>query len=173
MRKIILSNSLAGYEDGIEIIARKLCHEYVISETPDLSGINILTFEEAKSNSEFGVFAEGKGNDERWHIIFRTTEGGYIICGDRKVDCIHALLKCLDRYDEDLKEYNVSRFNRLYENFDDFYGGFARAADDFDLEIHMIDTVRAGVENFEINTLYDDIPIQIREREQKNDVPRT
>jgi len=170
VRKIILSKSLAGYEDGIEIISRKLGHEYKICKAPDFTNINILTFEEAKSNSEFGVFAEGKGNDERWHIIFRTTEGGYIICGDRKVDCIHALLKCLDRYDEDLKEYNVSRFNRLYENFDDFYGGFARAADDFDLEIHMIDTVRAGVENFEINTLYDDIPIQIREREQKNDV---
>ncbi len=170
MRKIILSEALASYKDGIEIIARKLGHEYEISSDADYSCINVCTLEEAKKNAEFASFAAGKGEDVRWHIIYKTTQGGYIVCGDRKVDVIHAILKCLDRYDEDTKEYNVSRFNRLYENFDDFYGGFARAADDFDLEIHMLDTVRAGVENFEINTLYDDIPIQIREREHKNDV---
>ena len=113
MKKITLLSSLANYEDGIELIARKLGHEYIISNEFDLGAINVCTIDEAKKNSEFNLFAERKGKDERWHIIFKTSEGGYIICGDRKVDAIHALLKCLDRYDEDIKEYNVSRFNRL------------------------------------------------------------
>lgn len=170
MKKINLSQTLNSYEDGIELICRKLGHTYSVSNEIDPSAINLCTMQEASAIKEFSSFAKDKGNDKRWHIIYKTSENGYIICGDRKIDVIHGLLKALDRYDEDTKEYNVSRFNRLYENFDDFYGGFARAGDDFDLEIHMIDTVRAGVESFEINTLYDDIPIQIREREHKNDV---
>lgn len=170
MLKINLLNSLANYEDGIELISRKLGVEYEISDSFALEQINICTIEEALENEEFSAFFKGSKNDKRWHAIYKTKEGGFIVCGDRKIDCMHALLKVIDRKDEDIKEYNVSRFNRLYENFDDFYSGFARAADDFDLEVHMIDTVRAGVESFEINVLYDDIPIQIREREHKNDV---
>lgn len=170
MKKIILSSALSSYEDGIEIIARKLGLTYSVSSNADYSVVNIVTLDEALNNDEFRAFANPDANHVRWHYIFKTKEGGYIVCGDRKIDTIHGLLKALDRYDENTREYNVSRFNRLYENFDDFYGGFARAGDDFDLEIHMIDTVRVGVESFEINTLYDDIPIQIREREHKNDV---
>ena len=169
MAIINLSKSLSMYEDGIELISRKLGHQYTISEGIDENSINILKLEEAKANKDFADFINDV-NDERWHAIFKLSEGGFIVCGDRKIDCMHALLKVLDRADEDLKEYNVSKFKRLYENFDDFYGGFARAADDFDLEIHMIDTVRAGVESFEVNTLYDDIPIQVRERGHKDDV---
>ena len=168
MLKINLSKALSSYEDGIELISRKLGLEYEISSSIKEGVINICTLEEAKSNKEFADFV--KEVSERWHVIYKTSDGGFIICGDRKLDCIHALLKVIDRADEDIKEYNVSKFKRLYENFDDFYGGFARAGDDFDLEIHMIDTVRAGVESFEVNVLYDDIPIQVRERGHKDDV---
>ena len=170
MLKIILNSDLSAYEDGIELISRKMNLEYENSNMPDYSCINLCTVDTAIKNSDFAAFAKGKCNAKKWHIIYKTKEGGFIICGDRKVDVMHALLKVLDRSSENIKEYNVSRFNRLYENFDDFYGGFARAADDFDLEVHMIDTVRTGVENFEINVLYDDIPVQVREREHKNDV---
>lgn len=169
MSQIKLSK-LLNYEDGLKLICEKLGHEYEIAENLDDKVINICTLSEAKGNKEFASFIKDKAYGERWHSIFKTPQGGFIICGDRKIDCMHALLKVLDRQDEDIKEYNISSFNRLYENFDDFYGGFARAADDFDLEIHMIDTVRAGVESFEVNTLYDDIPIQVRERGHKDDV---
>ena len=170
MKNIILDKALKSYENGVQLICRKLGLDYEISDTMNTCFINITTLDNGRKNPNFAAFMEGKGNAERWHAIYKTAEGGFIICGDRKIDCLHALLKVLDRFEEDIKEYNVSRFNRLYENFDDFYSGFARAADDFDLELHMIDTVRAGVESFEINILYDDIPIQIREREHKNDV---
>lgn len=170
MNKIILDKALTSYESGVRLICKKLGLTYEISDALLPGYVNICTLENGKKYSDFAAFMDKKGNAERWHAIYKTKEDGFLICGDRKIDCLHALLKVLDRFEEDIKEYNVSRFNRLYENFDDFYSGFARAADDFDLELHMIDTVRAGVESFEINTLYDDIPIQIREREHKNDV---
>ncbi len=170
MKKILLDKALSHYEDGISLIAGKMQLEYAIADAPDYGCINICTPAFAESCEKLVSLLEGHAGEQRWHAICKTAEGGFVICGERKWDCLHALLKVLDRYDEEICEFNVSRFDRLYENFDDFYGGFARAADDFDLVTHMIDTVRTGVENFEINTLYDDIPIQIREREHKNDV---
>ena len=170
MLKIKLCASLSEYEDGVALISKKLGSEYCVSENIDTGVINICSLEEAKGIDGVLSLLPDKENDERWHLIYKTDDGGYIICGDRKLDCLHALLKVIDMPDACLREYNVSRFNRLYENFDDFYGGFARAADDFDLELHMIDAVRTGVESFEINTLYDDIPIQVRERAHQNDV---
>ncbi len=170
MLKINLSKSLSDYSDGIELISRKLGFQYRVSSDIDTAIINICTEEEAKTIPSVAEFLSDKGQNDRYHLIYKLDEGGYIICGQRKIDCLHALLKVADMPEAVLREYNVSRFDRLYENFDDFYGGFARAADDFDLEIHMIDAVRTGVESFEINTLYDDIPIQVRERAHQNDV---
>ena len=57
----------------------------------------------------------------------------------------------LPKREEKVREYRVPAFKRYFENYDDLSFAFARAADDFDLEIHMIDMVRVGVENFEIN----------------------
>ena len=175
MKTIYVSNRMRGITSGLDIICRKLNLTYEISENPDFSGINICSPEEIakspiKSAVEFLQFLSKNDLQRRWNCIYKTDEGGFILCGDRKIDIFFALLKALDHFDEELREINVSRFDRLYENFDDFYSGFARAADDFDLEVHMIDLVRSGIECFEINTLYDDIPIQIREREHKNDV---
>ena len=180
MKKIILHQNLATFTSGLDLICRNMELEYIISDTLDFNGINICPVETVQhmpiqqefvqTQQTFVDYMQGKEFLPHWHCIYKLPQGGFIICGDRKIDVFHALLKALDRYDEDIHEFNISRFNRLYENFDDFYSGFARAADDFNLEVHMIDLVRAGVENFEINTLYDDIPIQIREREHPNDV---
>lgn len=170
MKNIVLSESLENYASGLDIICKVTKSEYEISSAPDFAKINILTLEEVRKLEEFNKIQNFNSDSCRWHIILSTSSGGYIICGDRKLDCFHALLKVFDRFGEQMCEYNVSRFKRLYENFDDFYGGFTRAADDFDLELHMVDTVRTGVECFEINTLYDDIPVQVRERKIHNDV---
>lgn len=180
MKKIILHQDLTTFTSGLDLICRNMGLEYCISDTLDFSCINIcpveavqhmsLQQEFVQTQQAFTDFILNKEVLPRWHCIYKLPQGGFLICGDRKIDVFHALLNALDRYEEDICEFNVSRFNRLYENFDDFYSGFARAADNFNLEIHMIDLVRAGVENFEINTLYDDIPIQVREREHPNDV---
>lgn len=169
MTRIILHHSLNSFADGLELICRNFNLDYTISDTLDSRQINLFPAE-AVEQEDFSTFLQGKSISPRWHCIYKLSDGGYVICGDRKIDFFHALLNVLDRLGEDIREFNVSCFNRLYENFDDFYSGFARAADDFNLEVHMIDLVKAGVENFEINTLYDDIPVQIREREHPNDV---
>lgn len=170
MKKIILENALSAYTDGLDLICKKLPCSYTLADIVDGSCINLVTLDTARKDPGFAAFVEGKLDAQRWHVIYKLDAGGFIVCGDRKIDLIHALLKVLDRYDEELREINISRFNRMYQNFDDFSGAFARAADDFDLEVHMIDIVRSGAESFEINTLYDDIPVQIRERVHKTDV---
>ena len=170
MKHIILNTALRTYADGLDLICKKLPCSYTIADAMDLAAINLVTPEIALTDPDFATFAAGKLEAVRWNAIYKTAAGGYIICGDRKIDVIHALLKVLDRYEDALQEINISRFNRLFQNFDDFSGAFTRAADDFDLEVHIIDIARSGAESFEINTLYDDIPVQIRERLHKTDV---
>jgi len=170
MKEIVLTSPLQNYRDGLELICKKLGCRFREQDHPDSSAINLCTPEDACQDPSFASFlGSALDGKQRWNVIYRLDSGGFLVCGDRKIDLFHAILKVLDRPEELIREINISRFDRMYQNFDDFSGGFARAADDFDLELHMIDIVRTGAESFEINTLYDDIPIQIRERQHRSD----
>lgn len=170
MNRVILQASLEAYRDGLDLICKKQACSYCVAEELEPGSINLCTLDTACKDPSFASFiGNALAKAQHWNVIYKLDTGGFLICGDRKVDLFHALLKVLDMPEEEIREINISRFGRLYQNFDDFSGGFARAADDFDMETHMIDIVRSGAESFEINTLYDDIPIQIRERQHKND----
>lgn len=167
----LIKNSLEGeLKEAFEFISSKKGWNITSDENAD----NLIIIGDTASDpSGVSAFLNGKDMDGNWYLVYQTDKGFYV-SGKRKVDIIHAALRAVDyiRYPEKaaVREFKVSAFKKYFENYDDFSFAFARAADDFDLEKHMIDMVRVGVENFEINMLYDDIPIQVREREHSNDV---
>lgn len=169
--KFILKNNVAEIlEPAIKLICKKKNWEYVVSEE-SCDGIVITGGDSLKGIEE--EFLKDKDLSGKWNLVYQTDEG-FIVSGSEKLDMLHAALRAVDfiKYpaEEKIREFRKSAFKKYYENYDDFSFAFARAADDFDLEIHMIDMVRVGVENFEINMLYDDIPVQIREREDTRDM---
>ena len=169
--KLILDKKLEELLDpAVSFIAGKKGWDYEISET-EKEGVFITVL--SALSDEIKDFIKDKDFSENWNLVYQT-DNGFVVSGKRKLDILHAVLRAVDfiKYPakEKVKELRKSAFRKYFENYDDFSFAFARAADDFDLEIHMIDMVRVGVENFEINMLYDDIPIQIREREDSRDM---
>jgi len=169
--KLIIDKKLEeSLEAAVSFIALKKGWDYEVSETYN-DGIFISDF--SSLSEEIKDFMKDNELEENWNLVYQT-DNGFVVSGKRKLDMLHAALRAVDfiKYPakEKVRELRISAFKKYFENYDDFSFAFARAADDFDLEIHMIDMVRVGVENFEINMLYDDIPIQIREREDSRDM---
>ncbi len=103
--------------------------------------------------------------------IRENAEGGVFISGKDKFSVCHAALRLIDlinygELDEDqlINLEGSCTFEQLDMVFDDYTAGFNRNADNFCLETHVRDLARTGIRTFEINKLYDDVPIQVRER---------
>lgn len=99
-------------------------------------------------------------------------ENGYIIKGTRLFCELSELLyvvSCLEDGMEPETGLKPAVFKRYFQCYDDCSFAFARSADDFDLELHMLEMVRMGVESVDINRLYDDVPIQVKERSVYDD----
>ena len=161
-------------------VKKMLCKRIIIEESnaEELEHIsNVLA-------SEFGLVVKSGKNPEKdalnigfeinnkaGYTIQELPEGGINISGADKFSICHAALYLIDLSKYDLFENdgliainNTATFERLDIAFDDYTAGFCRNADNFDLETHVRDLARTGVQSFEINQLYDDIPIQVRER---------
>lgn len=172
---IIEKCSYEKYKTVVNILCNKYGFLMKTSNTPLAEAINIGSVHFAKKHEASKDILESSKLRKGWDLIFQTDERGFIITGENEGRAIHALLTVIDwiKYEKNLihpfRSVRAPIFNRLYQNFDDMSFGFSRAADGFDLERHVFDVARIGFENFEINRLYDDIPIQIRERENHRD----
>jgi len=101
-----------------------------------------------------------------WKAIFPAGKG-YTVCGYEPIDTVNAALELKDC--ADWKTYVPTGVRRAllakFDNvFDDYALAFNRTADDFDLETHIRDNARVGLRTFEVNRLFESIPIQVKTR---------
>lgn len=157
----------AQFETVLRILSKKIGLSIEYSDIPVPGGVNIGGIDFAKANKSCSDFIFQSKISSHWEMIFKMEEGGCIVSGEDlgRINC--AFLTVVDNLlldNEIITEIRYPVFNRMYQNFDDCSFGFSRAADNFDLELHMLEMLRIGLENFEINRIYDDIPIQVREK---------
>jgi len=155
-KKIIIEESSAKeWEHIANVLASEFNLEVKSGKTSEKDSLNI------------GFW----GSSNSGYTIQEFSGGGITISGADKFSICHAALYLIDLFkynlfenDELISINNTATFERLDIAFDDYTAGFCRNADNFDLETHVRDLARTGVQSFEINQLYDDIPIQVRER---------
>jgi hypothetical protein len=139
------------------------------SDRPEPGKVNVGAADFACRHNGCAEYLANRLKPDQWQLVYPVEDGGFIItgdCGSRINSALLDVIDCLKRNDvQSLRTgFREPVFKRMDLSFDDCSFGFTRAADDFDLEEHLYEVVRLGIENFEINRLYDDIPVQIRER---------
>ena len=104
--------------------------------------------------------------DSPWKAVF-PTGNGYTVCGFEPVDTVNAVLEIMDCLAwktpvvTGVRKAYLAKFDNV---FDDYALGFNRTADNFDLETHIRDHARVGLRTFEVNRLFEAIPIQVKKR---------
>ena len=91
----------------------------------------------------------------------------YVVAGDSTFSIVHAALELGDHLawgSRPARTFRQPTFKTFANIFDDYACGFSRTADNFDLETHLRDTARAGIQTFEVNRLFEAIPVQVKER---------
>lgn len=94
-------------------------------------------------------------------------EGGYIVEGTDLFFTLSEFLGLISLLESGIEPQcgvKTAVFQRYYQSFDDCSFGFSRCADGFDLELHLLEMVRMGIESIDINRLAEDIPQQVKER---------
>ena len=141
------------FEDALRMIAGQTALEITCGEAPLPGAVNLGFGEDALPGD----------------TVSRVTawEGGCLIEGSDLFFTLSALLQHVRELEDGLPpKYGENRrvFDRCYQNYDDCSFAFSRCADGFDLDAHMLEMVRMGVQSMEINLLPDDISVQVRER---------
>ncbi|MBQ7393782.1 MAG: hypothetical protein IJV89_05480 [Lentisphaeria bacterium] len=127
--------------------------------TPEADALNIGGAEFLPENSSIP-------DDAPWKGIFPAGKG-CTVCGYEPVDIVNAALELKDCMDwktavpTGIRKAFLAKFDNV---FDDYALGFNRTADNFDLETHIRDTARTGIRTFEVNRLFEAIPIQVKTR---------
>ncbi|MFO7946067.1 MAG: hypothetical protein R6V19_04550, partial [Armatimonadota bacterium] len=112
----------------------------------------------------------------RWDVICELDDGGWIVTGSSPLATAHATLTLVDwiRWNEPLEapfqKLRTSVLRSLHNEFDDLSAGFARLADGFDMQEHLADAVRLGLETQEVNLIADATPVQVKQRRNDEDV---
>ena len=170
IKKLVVEKSrqdkLSGFAD---YLAGKLGINVEYADVPAKSALNL-------GGACFAKKAKGSGFPEilppgAWQLLGETPDG-WIIAGNDNFSIIHAALEVADHLkwgSRPAKAFRQPTFTTLEVIFDDYACGFNRTADNFDLEKHIRDTARTGIQNFEINRLFEAIPVQVKERRAWSD----
>jgi hypothetical protein len=167
-KKIVIEEGVAeGWQHIANVLASEFNLEVKSGKEPEEDGLNIGFRDFADKCSRF----KGTEKSLSGYVIQELPDGGIIITGSDKFSICHAALYLIDLFkyklltdDKLISISNTATFERLDIAFDDYTAGFCRNADNFDLETHVRDLARTGVQSLEVNQLYDDVPIQVRER---------
>ncbi len=119
-----------------------------------------------------GVELPAKLPEGAWQWLGETPDGSVAAAGNDTFSIIHAALEMQDHLrwgSKPAKNFRTPTFRRFDNIFDDYAVGFNRTADNFDLETHIRDTARTGLQTFEVNRLFEAIPIQVKTRRAYRD----
>jgi hypothetical protein len=152
----------------LAILNKKVKIDVETSERPVDGCVNLGTVQYVKAHPGCARYLEENNLNNNWELIYKMENEGYIVSGESlgRINCafIYLVDQIVRNKADVISTIRYSVFNRYYLSFDDCSFGFSRAADDFDLSWHLLEVLRMGIENFEINRIHDDVPIQIRER---------
>ena len=143
---------------ALEIINRKYPVSLSFGASPAAEGINL------------GFPGEFPGLESA--SLLERNENAYTVKGSRLFCELHELLYVLSSLEDGITpETGLKKtvFRRYFQCYDDASFAFARSADGFDMELHMLEMLRMGVESVDINRLYDDVPVQVKERSVYDD----
>jgi hypothetical protein len=166
-KKIVIEEkSFKEWEHIANVLAKDLDLKIEAKDSPENDAINVAGWSFFEKSSFDCSKPEAGGI-----VIQELAEGGIIVSGADKFSVCHAALYLVDLFKDSLlkKDELISinkkpTFKRLDVAGCDYITGFSRNSDNFDMETHVQDMVRTGLQSLEINQLYNDVPIQVRER---------
>lgn len=145
------------------------------ADAPDPAALNLGPPDFAASHPGVGDVLADAPEDRPWDLLLRTDRAGWVVTGSSPLAIARAALEVADRvrWGDAPPEEPLLRpraFRSLAVEFDDWSAGFTRLADGFDMQRHVADAVRVGVETLEVNLLADAVPVQVRERRVHEDM---
>ena len=168
---IVQSKAQGAYISAGKRASRLLDIPFESSDTPEEKALNIgdPTFFAEWETANQTLSAE-TSNDEYWDMILPADGNTWLVSGCSPWAAAHATLTLVDHLRWDISIPGHSKlirkqvFRSTTMEFDDWSGGFHRMADGFDMDEHVADAVRVGMQGIEINLLADIAPIQVTER---------
>lgn len=163
--KMIVDEQTAGELAPVaEYLAAKLHLTITYSSHPASGAINLGGVDFARKMGSPNI--PEKLPSGAWQLIEPHSDC-WMVSGDSTFSIVQAALELADHLQwgsRPLKSFREPTFKTFDNIFDDYACGFNRTADHFDLETHIRDTARVGIQTFEVNRLFEAIPVQVKER---------
>lgn len=163
-RIVVEKSRSVALTPAAEYLANKLRVALSYADTPQAGAINLggTGFASIQSSSNLPSIP----TTGAWQLLDEQSDR-YVVAGDGTFSIVQAALELGDHLAWGSRPASVLRqptFKTFGNIFDDYACGFNRTADNFDLETHIRDTARTGIQNFEVNRIFEAIPVQVKER---------
>ncbi len=176
VRVVVAKQAALAYQTAGAKVASMLVLPLETSKSPLANALNIGPPEFVKQYTVVNNMLDNVPEHKRWDLMCEDENGTWFVTGATPFATAHAALTLADwlRWDEPMsRPYRKVRkpvFNSMTMEFDDWTTGWGRLADGFDMEVHVADAVRVGIQALEVNLIADAVPIQVRERRVYEDM---
>lgn len=176
VKVVIPKNFENDYQQVGRTVASVLGIPLEAEDAPSQKALNIGPPEFAKHSPNVEKLLLNIPDHPKWDIICEGDNGTWVVTGATLFAASHAALTLVDwlRWDvplpEPFRKIRKPVFRSMKSEADGYSTRWSRGADGFDMQKHVADAARVGIEALEVNIIPDAVPVQVKERRRYADM---